>query len=346
MAPAPHRRRRRAAWTLALVGHAVLVGLGALAVQGRPHPATAFLVGAGLAAAAPLGLLATGRRIRSVRWLLVLAGLPGATLLQAGTGGVSSPVAVLLVVALVWVALLGTPTELALGLLVTLVCCLVPMYVVGAPTYPVLVPQATLLALVALTVALTLSVLARQTRRLGDRVRRETHIDGLTGLANRRGFDEQAERLLAGGSPVCVAVLDLDGLGQVNRALGHDEGDRVLRATGQRLTMAFPVHAVVARLGGGEFAVLTADADPGEVVRVLDRVRICTPSDAQFSAGVAESSGPGESGGDLLRLAGVALHRAKVTGRGLSCVADAPGPAHEATGERQPDLVPAPARSA
>ncbi|CAB4939865.1 unannotated protein [freshwater metagenome] len=89
--------------------------------------------------------------------------------------------------------------------------------------------------------------------------------DPLTGLLNRRGFDEALSRQLAharrygtGGS---VLVLDLDGFKAVNDTFGHDAGDALLRDVADLLRTNTRATDVVARLGGDEFAVLLPEGD-------------------------------------------------------------------------------------
>jgi diguanylate cyclase (GGDEF)-like protein/PAS domain S-box-containing protein len=84
--------------------------------------------------------------------------------------------------------------------------------------------------------------------------------DPLTGLANRRLFNELFEAGLARtertGDPLAVAYLDLDGLKHINDTFGHDAGDIVLRETARRLLSTVRSADGVARIGGDEFVVL------------------------------------------------------------------------------------------
>ena len=105
--------------------------------------------------------------------------------------------------------------------------------------------------------------------RQADRARVETetlralaHTDALTGLPNRRGLQERisAELQLCGpGRVLAVYLLDLDGFKPVNDQYGHDVGDALLVAVGQRLKAQLRQTDVVARLGGDEFVVLAAN---------------------------------------------------------------------------------------
>ena len=84
-------------------------------------------------------------------------------------------------------------------------------------------------------------------------------LDPLTGVADRRGFHERANTLLAAREaeePRCLLLLDLDGFKRVNDRWGRGAGDRVLQAVGPLLRQCAPGAGLVARLGGDEFALL------------------------------------------------------------------------------------------
>ncbi len=89
-----------------------------------------------------------------------------------------------------------------------------------------------------------------------------THLalsDSLTGLPNRRAWDQQIAERLANGQddkPLCVVLLDIDQFHDVNDILGHQEGDAALRRIADRLSNTLRRAGYVARLGGDEFAVL------------------------------------------------------------------------------------------
>jgi len=90
--------------------------------------------------------------------------------------------------------------------------------------------------------------------------------DPLTGLANRRAFDEALAAALAGATfsrPVALMILDLDRFKSVNDALGHHWGDKLLVEVARRLSRAVRPPHLSARLGGDEFAVVLSDTDAG-----------------------------------------------------------------------------------
>ena len=157
-------------------------------------------------------------------------------------------------------------------------------------------------------------------------------IDPLSGLLNRRGFEEQAQTLFAraesSGLPVSAIMLDLDQFKRVNDRHGHQTGDRVLADFATLLRGAAPTAAVVGRMGGEEFALVIEGATAqsgwlnGEAIRVAARQASArTPPATTVSGGVAERQ-RGESLSDLLRRADQALYRAKREGRDRMFIAD------------------------
>jgi diguanylate cyclase (GGDEF)-like protein len=101
--------------------------------------------------------------------------------------------------------------------------------------------------------------------------------DPLTGLRNRRYFDDALREYLAEfgriGRPVGLMVLDLDRFKEINDTYGHDAGDVVLREVGQCLRDMTRYHDVVARLGGEEFAVVTPNMDISQLQKFAERIR-------------------------------------------------------------------------
>jgi diguanylate cyclase (GGDEF)-like protein len=159
--------------------------------------------------------------------------------------------------------------------------------------------------------------LTRETQKLNERLRRDATIDDLTGLLNRRGWRMAAEQELAratrDGTQVGLLLLDLDSLKEINDTRGHDEGDRVLMETADRMRTALRAGDVVARLGGDEFGALLMDTSDGQALAAVDRLTKMTPELGCFSAGVAAWEGK-QTLDELLRRADVALYTAKTYG--------------------------------
>ncbi|MCO7218520.1 diguanylate cyclase [Klenkia sp. PcliD-1-E] len=170
------------------------------------------------------------------------------------------------------------------------------------------VPVWTVLALDCVLVAL-----AVVTRRLAVRASGADR-DPLTGLPNRRGFDDRLQQLVRAGGTLSVALLDLDHFKEINDTAGHEAGDRVLLRVAEEPARVLPHGAVLARQGGDEFALLLPDLTGPEAVVVVWRV--CdTLAGIGLSCGVAEYE-PGESAAQLVRRADGALYAAKAAGRG------------------------------
>jgi len=101
--------------------------------------------------------------------------------------------------------------------------------------------------------------------------------DALTGMQNRRYFDEALSEYLNEfrriDKPVGLMILDLDHFKQVNDTHGHDIGDEVLRAVARCLKDMTRYHDVVARLGGEEFAVVAPNLDKERLIALAERIR-------------------------------------------------------------------------
>ncbi len=156
-----------------------------------------------------------------------------------------------------------------------------------------------------------------------------SRTDALTGLANRRHFDEQLERVLAetdrfGGSCALV-ICDIDFFKKVNDTYGHDAGDAVLMQVAEALREAVRAVDVCARIGGEELAVILPQTALEGAVELADRLRqrvasLAVPHDGvtlrvTVSAGVSTYSAgePGKS--QLFKRADEKLYLAKNAGR-------------------------------
>jgi diguanylate cyclase (GGDEF)-like protein len=115
------------------------------------------------------------------------------------------------------------------------------------------------------------------------------------------------------GRPVALVAIDLDDLKGLNDSMGHDEGDRLLKETADRLRTALRAGDIVARLGGDEFAALLIDATLDRALEVVERLRKGTPELGAFSAGVAARSRD-EDLDEMVRRADAALYASKSPG--------------------------------
>ena len=157
--------------------------------------------------------------------------------------------------------------------------------------------------------------------------------DPLTGLANRRYFENDLRHYLAmsqrDGSGFTLLLIDLDGFKKINDRLGHDAGDALLVETALRLTQAVRTTDRVARLGGDEFAViLTQTCELGGVEIICRRIMtslsapmVFKGAPMQVSASIGSAQGPkqGSASDVLYKAADVALYDAKRRGRNAWC---------------------------
>lgn len=120
----------------------------------------------------------------------------------------------------------------------------------------------------------TLVTRARESALLKDLAAR----DPLTGIANRRTFDEVLRRELARqnrhGHRVSVVLVDLDGLKEINDRHGHGAGDMAIIGAASALEESLRGCDLVARLGGDEFGVLLPDTEPVGAYIVAERLRL------------------------------------------------------------------------
>ncbi len=165
-------------------------------------------------------------------------------------------------------------------------------------------------------------------------IHRLVREDPLTGALNRRGLHELLERETAradrSGTPLCVALIDIDDFKRINDRFGHEVGDGALRHLVAIISEALRPHDVVARHGGEEFAVVLPEASVAVATTVMERLqgvldqRRYDTGTAQlhmtFSAGIAQRR-TAESRDSLFARADQALYTAKREGKNRAIVA-------------------------
>ena len=138
---------------------------------------------------------------------------------------------------------------------------------------------------------------------------RSATTDPLTGLGNRRRFEDRLEGELRRGRRLSVCLLDLDGLKRMNDTLGHQEGDRALRAVAARLDAGGEAF----RIGGDEFALLLVGAEAEEGRALVEALLVDLTLDEEplrVSGGIA-SDRDGDTVHELFQLADEALYLCK-----------------------------------
>jgi diguanylate cyclase (GGDEF)-like protein len=173
----------------------------------------------------------------------------------------------------------------------------------------------------------TEAALAIGQTRLRTQLRELAGTDGLTGLPNRRTWDQALDRAIAAarraGTELSLAILDLDEFKGYNDAHGHQTGDRLLADASRAWRSALRGEDFIARYGGEEFAVLLQGLEPVAAACVIERLRSATPHAVTCSAGIAAWNGL-ESTQDLVSRADRALYQAKCRGRDRLALADPP----------------------
>jgi diguanylate cyclase (GGDEF)-like protein len=151
-----------------------------------------------------------------------------------------------------------------------------------------------------------------------NRLEQVASTDDLTGLDNRRSWDQHLKREVSRarrtGSPLTVALLDLDHFKLYNDRYGHQAGDRLLKEVAANWQRVIRDTDILARYGGEEFALALPGADREGSIKLLERLRRVTPKGERVSAGVVQWDGR-ESEHELIARADQALYGAKRTGR-------------------------------
>lgn len=155
----------------------------------------------------------------------------------------------------------------------------------------------------------------------------QARLDGLTGLANRRRFDEQLALALSRsalqGSAVALMYMDIDHFKQVNDRYGHAAGDEVLRVFGQRLNACVRSGDLVARLGGDEFVVLieqlaetaTAELIAGKLIAAMREGIVVDDLTVHVTTSIGIAYSTSAASKSLMGAADAALYQAKEAGR-------------------------------
>ena len=157
---------------------------------------------------------------------------------------------------------------------------------------------------------------------------KEALVDVLTGVANRRAFDERIrleyERWKRNAEPLVLAVLDIDRFKKINDTYGHSVGDKVLCTISQLINKQVRESDFFGRIGGEEFAVIFTGSDLDSGLKRLEQFRKSV-EDCKFgyqgkrltitmSVGCAEFA-PGDTVSDVYGRADQALYKAKSLGR-------------------------------
>jgi diguanylate cyclase (GGDEF)-like protein len=171
---------------------------------------------------------------------------------------------------------------------------------------------------------------------LREQLRKQAIRDPLTGLYNRRFLEEalarETGRSARDGTPLALAILDIDHFKRINDTYGHEAGDTVLRGLGKILGETIRATDIVGRFGGEEFLLLlpgasldVAERRAHEVLEAVRAMHVAAPGSAlnNITASIGLAVMPLHAAkGDALAAADAALYLAKAEGRNRVVVAD------------------------
>lgn len=177
-----------------------------------------------------------------------------------------------------------------------------------------------------LGIFLVTAILLSKLRETLKREQRYSRTDAVTGVGNRRAFNEACEietyRARRKQSPLTVVYIDLDNFKDVNDRLGHAAGDAVLDRVAQNLLSHLRRTDVIARLGGDEFAVLLPETDGAGAKVVTERMQRQLGDEmakgnwpVTFSIGAFTCTTPPRSATDLVKRADQLMYAAKQSGK-------------------------------
>ncbi|MEJ5230474.1 MAG: sensor domain-containing diguanylate cyclase, partial [Pseudothermotoga sp.] len=151
-----------------------------------------------------------------------------------------------------------------------------------------------------------------------------SYHDALTGLANRRMFEEYSQKIISlaqrEGKKVTVLFMDLKHFKQINDIHGHQVGDEVLRIIGSRLEKSLRESDLISRFGGDEFVIILYDCSSEDLNRLLERIIRVVEEPVEIAGeifriscniGVARYPDDGTEIDQLIRKADMAMYRAK-----------------------------------
>jgi diguanylate cyclase (GGDEF)-like protein len=303
-------RREMARSMAALFALAATLSLGALAIpHGHDVNVAVAALTSSFAYPIALGLYLAGERVP--RWLIhaVLAGgivMVAIGIHNAGNGRLAGSASVFYLWVAVYAAYFFPWGAVAAHLGLVAASYAAILAIEHEPAGPAL-----LVGMTGTTIA-TVLVVSSLVRRLRD----QATTDPLTGLPNRRGWEWSLEREFARaarrGSPLCVAVLDLDNFKALNDTSGHLAGDRVLKVAASTWMGLLRDSDVLARYGGDEFAVILPDCAPQKATDIIDRLCAATQG-STCSVGVAWAGAKDDTRA-IIERADRALYEAKAAG--------------------------------
>ncbi len=314
-----------------LYGAGATIGLLAAILNNPVVDDRGLLVVASLGGMLISAVFLTGyRRIpRPFFWVAALAGTALITLAAISSADGSEPVFGPAYTFMVMLCLLFFRPAPALAQAVVAIAAYGGLLYVGDVPFAI----AILLSSTAMIAALggLIAVTRTRVQRVAEGLEEDAGTDQLTGIPNRRVFDErlrlELERGLRSGQPLGLLLCDLDHFKDVNDRLGHDGGDRVLRDAARTINDATREIDLAARVGGEEFSVILPGADAEESGLVAERIRVALkkrfaadPVALTISCGAASAIADETTAERLYAEADTALFAAKRGGRDRSAI--------------------------
>ena len=208
-----------------------------------------------------------------------LALLIFATGLAATTGGVDSPLITLFLLPLTAAAtMLGRVAYSITAVLAIAASCalgsVTPGMNIASPQFVVLLISTLAPAIIATT---AIVLLVEQMQGAERRIQDLSSTDPLTGLMNRRAFDESLSRehrkVDRSGAPYSIVLVDVANIGQLNDVVNRDAGNQMIAAVGKAIARSIRATDIAARYDSDEFIVFLSDADPGRASVIAQRIR-------------------------------------------------------------------------
>jgi diguanylate cyclase (GGDEF)-like protein len=290
-----------------------------------------WLVAIGVVGAGAVVTLAMHRR-RFASWTALLAASYGAVAaleaMQWVAGGIQAPYERAILLPVFFVAAIQPPRRIAGFLGFVALALVVPFTYDGWDAQAAGASLVSLVIYAGLSLGVNVPMSAIRAQRLAHardeaEAREEARLDALTGLHNRRAFDEalskeikHARRL---GVPLSVAMIDIVNFKEINDRWSPAEGDRCLRAVGEALSGALRDPDQVFRWGGDEFAVILTGTAAKDAGSMRDRLSLVVssacarpdemPIEIRFAVAEAQED---EAPADIVEMAGLAMTAAKM----------------------------------
>jgi diguanylate cyclase (GGDEF)-like protein len=309
----------------------LIVGLLPASPPSEPTTAAGWVI-AGVVVVLGVLLVAANQRRRIASWgRLLVTGygvVAAVALMQWVAGGVGEPYGYLLLLPVVFVAVTQPPRQIVAFLGFVLLAVMAPYIYDGWDSSQAGASLASFVIWCALAIGASLLMSGVRQQRLVHaaeeaQAREEARIDSLTGLHNRRAYDElliaevaRARRLAL---PLTVAMVDIENFKEVNDRWSYAEGDRCLRELARALRDNLRQPDFCFRWGGDEFALILSGTPASATDAIADRLRervalACARPDGvplRIRFAVAELA-EGISPADLTEMAGLALTAAKL----------------------------------